>query len=705
MKKVRRVANFRLPFAAALALSGGVALAYVCALCSVDYLWLLAAAPVAAAVFIAVDLFARSAQNIVCCAVVIAFFAAGAVYGAAVFASWSSPPVLSGEVASVTGVVEEVRYTASGRPYLILSSATADGVALDGKLIAYLSDEAGGAVRAGYRVRAFGYVGHYDLISYGGINYRSVGGVKYFADCYGSIEYEYGFSLFSYVRLGIYSMLCGNLEEEAAAVAYAMITGSTQDISMRTLESFRYGGVSHIFAVSGLNITLLYGALSLIFRAVRLNKWASAAVSLAVVFFYTGMCGFTLSAVRAAIMCAVVALTSLSYRKYDGLNSLSLAVIIIVLVDPLNLFDVGFVLSVSAMLGIIFLAPGLRRALSALPAWLKNNISLSVASQVATLPALLATFGYISGAGLILNIVVLPLLSALYILLFACVVACAVIPPMATAVLPAASMPLEAVTNFFVSSGFENSLLSGFGGWWISLFIFGIVAVLSDKFNFARPFRAAASVVLAGCTAMLFVAEGAVFGDETRVVAGGAYDGGMVLLRSRSGTALVLIDGTYEGGLSTFVNTYAPGGVDDIILVGGDEAAEYWYGCGVEADDVWLPPGSLPVGAVDGAAVHNQSDFVLGGCVFRFADDYTLCITSNGVEMAICAGQYINIPRCDLMFTLEEVGREAAATVVCFNGSYSHFDLYSSGCLQFVLNDDTISMQSASVGRLRGRSA
>ena len=109
MKKVRRVANFRLPFAAALALSGGVALAYVCALCSVDYLWLLAAAPVAAAVFIAVDLFARSAENIVCCAVVIAFFAVGAVYGAAVFASWSSPPVLSGEVASVTGVVEEVR--------------------------------------------------------------------------------------------------------------------------------------------------------------------------------------------------------------------------------------------------------------------------------------------------------------------------------------------------------------------------------------------------------------------------------------------------------------------------------------------------------------------------------------------------------------------------------------------------------------------
>ena len=158
-------------------------------------------------------------------------------------------------------------------------------------------------------------------------------------------------------------------------------------------------------------------------------------------------------------MCAVACLSSLTRNKYDGLNSLSLSVIIIALINPLNLFDVGFILSVSAMLGIILLSPNINHVLRLLPMGLRSNITMSVSSQIATLPALLLTFGYISGAGLLLNIIVLPLLSFLYVFMFACVAICAVVPP-AAVVLPYAALPLQAVINFFVQSGFENSLIS-----------------------------------------------------------------------------------------------------------------------------------------------------------------------------------------------------------------------------------------------------
>ncbi len=681
-----KIFNFRLPFAAALSLACGVGLAYFFALYGIDFLWLIAVVPVAAVIFIAVDLFARSGKSVIFCLITICFLLVGAAYAAAVFSHLSTPARISEGLAYVSGRVEDVRRTSSGGYYLILSLVTADGVPLGGKLIAYLGEQAGGAVVPGYTVGFSGSVAHYDLFSYGALNYRVISGVRYYANINGGMEYTYGFSLFGVIRSGIYGMLFDNLDYETAAVAYAMITGSTQDISEGALNAFRYGGVSHIFAVSGLNITVLYVVVTFVLRRIRLNKWAAAFVALGVVFFYTGLCGFTLSAVRAAIMCAVAAVSSLAFAKYDGLNSLSLSVIIILLINPLSLFDVGFVLSVSAMLGIIFLGPNINYVLRRLPSGVRSNISMSVSSQIATLPALVLTFGYISGAGLILNILILPLLSFLYVLMFACVVACAIIPSAAPVVLPFAALPLQAVINFFVQYGFENSLISGFGGWWVSVIAFALVAVLSDKFNFSRSFRAAAGGVCAVCFALCCMLGGMVFGSETRIVADGSYGGGMVLVRSQSGTTLILICDTYAGSIPSFVNTYAPEGVDDLIITGGDECAAYYYECGVAADNVWLPPSSINLGGLDGAQAHYEQNFTLHGTYYAFNDGYTLSADTNGVTFLVSAGQYINAPSADIAFIALPGAQCAANTCVYLSGSGGDFNAYAQGCLQFILN-------------------
>lgn len=683
-----RTVNFRLPFAAALALSCGAALAYLFALYSWDYFYLISVVAVIALALAATLIFTRRRSALICFCIVAAFFALGAAYAAVIFSFYSSPPAISGELTYITGMVEEVRYTSAGSPYLILSRTSANGLSLGGKVIAYLGDEAGGAVYAGYSVTVFGYCGHYDLFSYGSLNYRVLNGVRYYVDVYGSIDYSYGFSFFNTLRSGIYDILFNNLDHETAAVAYAMITGYTGDISSGTLSAFRYGGVSHIFAVSGLNITLLYIAITALFKKFHANKWLSAAVSLIVIFAYTGMCGFTLSAVRAAIMCAVVCLSSLTYNKYDGLNSLSVSVIIILLINPLNLFDVGFILSVSAMLGIILLTPNLNRVLRRLPKGLKSNISMSLTSQAATLPALLLTFGYISGAGLILNIVVLPVLSFLYVLMFVCVVVCAIVPA-AAFILPAASVPLMAVINFFVACGFEHSLISGFGGWWLAVIVFVGIAALSDKFNFSKSLRAAVSGVCVLCLALCCTLNGMVWGGETRISAAGYYGGGMVAVRSRSGTVLIVICDTYTGGITSFVNEYAPEGVDDLIIIGGEECAAYYYQCGVEAENVWLPPSNIGFG-LDGANAHYSRSFSLYGTDYQFIDDYTVAAYSNGVSFAVGAGQYTDINFTDLLFAVEEDDGCHANTAVCFDGSWGDFDLYSQRCLQFVANSGTL---------------
>lgn len=683
MPRAGKIVNFRLPFAAAISMVCGVALSYAFLRAGISFFWLLALVPAASLAFIVCALVSRRAAACVCCALLIACFAAGAGLCAAVLYELDCPPALPQGLCAIKGVVEEAGFTSSGSPYLILSSVTADGLALGGKVIVYLGEGSGGAVSAGYTVSLSGTVSCYELISYGSLNYNIISGVRYYASSAGAVDYAYGFSLFSYLRSAIYATLFQNLDYETAAVAYAMITGGTQFVSESTLDSFRYGGVSHIFAVSGLNITILYFAVTALLKRLRVNRWINFAVGLAVVFVYTGMCGFTLSAVRAAIMCAVAALASVAMKKYDGLNSLSLSVIIILLLNPLNLFDVGFILSVSAMLGIIFLSPGISRLFKRLPSGLRSNISMSLASQAATMPALLLTFGYISGAGLILNIVVLPLLSLLYIVLFVGAVACTVIPALSV-MLPSAALPLEAVINFFVEYGFERSLLSGFGGWWTAVIVFAGIAALSDKFNFSTSFRAAAGGVCALCFALCCVLGGCVFGDEARIVAGGYYGGGMVLVHSRSSTSLIVIEGTYPGGISSFVSTYAPGGVDELIILGGDECASYFYECGAECDIVRLPPSSIDLGALDGAEVSYLKNFQSDGIYYEFIDGYTLSVSCRGITFAVAAGQYAHVGACDLAFILNGSARVPAENEVYFAGEGGDFDLCAQGCLQFI---------------------
>ena len=140
------------------------------------------------------------------------------------------------------------------------------------------------------------------------------------------------------------------------------------------------------------------------------------------ILFYAGVCGFTLSSLRAAVMCAVSVCAKLACKKYDGLNSLSIAVIIILIITPTSLFSVGFQLSVCAAGGIIALSKNFAKPFKnkKLPKKLVNAVSVSLSAQVATFPVLLVNFGYVSGAGLLLNVLILPLLSVIFIIIFLC---------------------------------------------------------------------------------------------------------------------------------------------------------------------------------------------------------------------------------------------------------------------------------------------
>ncbi|MGN0818379.1 MAG: ComEC/Rec2 family competence protein [Candidatus Coproplasma sp.] len=686
MKKVKLV-NFRLPFALALSLACGIGFTFALAYYNVGYFYVTFAVPVAAVIFIICALCIKSTRAVVSCALALAFFLLGAVYSAVNLHDYESSEVTS-DVTEISGRVESVEKTRSGTVVLVLSDVSADGKRLKGRTLAYLDGDGGGYAEVGYTVSALCSVEKCDLFSYGELNYNAIDSIRYKCLMYGTLDSKYGFSLFGSVRSAIVGVLEDNLPYETAAVARAMLTGDTSAMDIQTLSSFRYGGIAHIFAVSGLHIGVIYAVLSFILNKLRLNKYLSAAIKISLIVFYAGVCGFTPSSVRAAVMCSVAALSTLTHLKYDGLNSLSIAAIILLAINPLNLFDAGFILSFSAMLGIIFLVKNIGKILRVLPKKLQGGLSVSLSAQAATFPAQMLTFGYVSWAGLVLNVFFLPILSALYAALFSATVISLIIPP-AAAILPYVCMPLEGFISLFVSCGFENAVISGISGWWVAVLPAIFLAALSDKFNLSLIIRAVTCVVCALSFTLATVFDGTVY-NGARITVDAYYGGCMTLVRTSQGNILVVTQGTDSGRIYSFVNKYCANRVRDLIVLGDDNAVGYCLQQEWEYDNIYLYSGLINAEA--GENINYLTDFSLYGVECRFVSSDTVKISVGGVDCAILLGQSQTELNAHLIVS-PQITDGFNGIAACYGERGGDYNVYLQGCLQFDADNGKITVK------------
>jgi len=219
-------------------------------------------------------------------------------------------------------------------------------------------------------------------------------------------------------------ILDSNLNEDNANISYAILFGEKQGLSDNLSEMFSFAGISHILAVSGLHIGVLVSFLYFILRKLRINEYVRFILLGCILLFYSYLCSFTPSVCRASIMAMLVALCDILLVEYDGLASLSIAGIIILLFNPLSLFSISFQLSFLCLFAIISLAPTLTDLLTKikLPKFLASSLAISVATNLAILPVCLNSFTKVSLLGIFSNILILPIFSINYVLLFLVVV-------------------------------------------------------------------------------------------------------------------------------------------------------------------------------------------------------------------------------------------------------------------------------------------
>lgn len=551
----------------------------------------------------------------------------------------------------ITGRVTEITETENAG-YAVLDGLQIDGVKTPGKMYVYLSPTYGEYFDEGYTVDFVGAVEKNSLFEYGKLNYYAVSGIKYSSAAYSGLQSTYRFSPLALARSRLKDVLYSNLNRETAATAYGMLTGVTAGVDENSLDSFRQGGVAHIFAVSGLHIGLVFSIVSFILKKLRLGNVAAYAVSVGFAFLYCALCGFGMSALRASIMCAVAAGAKMCKARYDGLNSLSVAVVVILALSPFSLFSVGFQLSVCAVGGIYAFSGGIAYVLSRVrtPQKIASAVGASFGAQLGTAPVMIAQFGYMSLAGLLLNIVVIPLFSVIFSVLFVSAAVCAIIPAIAAYILPYVCLPLELFISLMVAADFGKSVIGGFGsGLFVPLYFLTALA-LTDKLNIKPLFRA---LLFSGSAALLagyiLIKANAPFSGFAVTVSANR-SGGEVLIKSQQGTVLILTDGTGTSHPRDLMNETYTYGVDAVVLL-GDECAVNYLNYGLGCNEVYLSADRIPVMPYAGIEYRYEREFTVCGINFTFYDENVVCAEVGGVKIGVCAQDNTSLLDCDILIS------------------------------------------------------
>lgn len=197
--------------------------------------------------------------------------------------------------------------------------------------------------------------------------------------------------------------------ERARSLVAGVVFGETQSLPPDLQEQFRRTGTSHLLAASGMNVALLASIIIFAGRLLGLGAWRVAPLAIPAVIAYAFLAGCSPSIARAATG-ATLALTALSIgRTSNAWNTLCLSVWALLLWDPRTLLDLGFQLSVVAVVGLVS-GPKAPKGCG----FVGRSLLLTISASLATLPIFWWSFGELSTTLLLANLLLGPIVELLF---------------------------------------------------------------------------------------------------------------------------------------------------------------------------------------------------------------------------------------------------------------------------------------------------
>lgn len=467
-----------------------------------------------------------------------------------------------------------------------------------------------------------------------GTAYRT--GIRFYATVRSeSIKVEFGVPKLSERFLSaLKTLFVSNMGERYGNIAYSMLTGDKHSLDTDVTDAFSAAGLGHIMAVSGLHIGFL--AALLYFLLCKTRKKVRFAVISVAVAAYCFLADFSPSVVRAAVMTEISAFSLLIGSRRDLLSALCCAFSLILAVKPFYMFEPGFLLSFGAIFGIAAFAGGFSRALKRIGAGrrLSDAVSASAAVNIGILPSQIYFFHTIQVFSFIVNTVLIPYISVVFVLLLPCAAIGALPYCSAVLLLPKyLLMPIDYITRGIAAIPYASFTVYTTAAVFLC---YPAMFVASGFFMMDRGKSAVVLASIAACSAFAFVG-------------GAPIDGYVTVVASDSAESIVVDGGTLvigymrDGGavLRALENNRCAS-VDAVFLLDIDDDA---------ADGIMYLSNRLRIGTVYGARFDRAAERLIENGI-----DYRLAPASCVVEYG---GEFVGYEYRNVLFAADGADERA----------------------------------------------
>lgn len=209
------------------------------------------------------------------------------------------------------------------------------------------------------------------------------------------------------------------LPKEHVGILEGMIIGDTSYVSDEVKNNFRDSGISHLLAVSGSNVAYILILCKFAFEKI-FGRNVSNFLTILFIVLFSMLSGMSASVVRAAIMAIVIILSEFLIQKPNTHASISFSALLILLYNPITIYDVGFVLSFSGTIGIVIFNKKISELLESkikidkdkiigkIIAVFIETLSVALSAQIAVTPITLYYFNTFSCVSILANLIIVP---------------------------------------------------------------------------------------------------------------------------------------------------------------------------------------------------------------------------------------------------------------------------------------------------------
>ncbi|WP_425538270.1 DNA internalization-related competence protein ComEC/Rec2 [Microaceticoccus formicicus] len=206
------------------------------------------------------------------------------------------------------------------------------------------------------------------------------------------------------------------MSEEASNLMTGVVLGKNTDEG-GSVKSFRKLGLSHLLAISGLHMGIICVFILSIFRLIGIKRNYSLIITLAILAIYLHIIAYKASAIRSFLMISIGMSASILHKGYNPRKSLAFAVFFIVLLNPYRVLDIGLLMSIMAMIAIIYFYPDFN-IIDTADFEIMTSFKMLIIINLALFPLIIFYYNEFNLLTLLANLLVVPLFTIALVSVF-----------------------------------------------------------------------------------------------------------------------------------------------------------------------------------------------------------------------------------------------------------------------------------------------